>query len=400
MRLAGVITFWVAILALACSLSQTSFAEQDQSAFQLRFIYPTDGSVVFGRTSVSVGAVFTDGAQLSSVEFFLDGTSIGTVSAPPWQIRFDFGEKEMECRLTAVAVDSLGRRAEVGITIAPPLRGDYVSRVDAVLLDVAVTDRNGKLVPGLQQEDFELYENGRPVDVRYFSALERPLHVAIVLDTSGSMTEGGKIDNAREASLRFVSRLEPRDRIMVVTCGPWVRELCEFTSDFEWLERRLERVRARLGAGTPLKLAITKTLEAFDELDGRKAMLVISDGNDSAAAHSPKEILEAAKQADVKIYAIGMPASNDNYEEWLEKSKAAELLRDIAGLTGGRPFFPRSPAELPDVFSTIFDELRSQYSLGYSPSGKMDGRWRSIEVRLRPPGLVARTKQGYYADNR
>jgi Ca-activated chloride channel family protein len=372
----------------------------------IRIVNPAADIYLYGRVPITVEPAPDIRAAIAEMRFYVDGKEAGVLTQEPWELIYDFGDEGRARAIRVVARDAAGQSWEAGILTAPPPESDFLLGATSVSLDVTVTDGRGKLVAGLTRDDFEVYEDGRRVEISHFSAEEKPLLVCLVLDTSGSM-HGEKIERAVEASQRFVSRLKPADRAAVVVCGPAVRTYNDFTGDFKLLITRIGRLRARIGAGTPLKAAIYETIDSFEELAGRKAMIVISDGEDISTTLSPSDLDERARRADVKIYAIGLYETGEDREKWLDSSLSAKLLRDIATLSGGRALFPESAAELPVIFDSVFDELRSQYSIGYSPPASRGDRWRSVEVKLTRAGLEARTRKGYYpremmvrADNR
>ena len=372
--------------------SDTSLPEK---SFAVRIVNPAPGSYAFGRVPIIFEADLQPGVRLAKVSFFVDGKPAGTVTQAPWELIYDFGDERKARTIKIIAEDSLGRTAESEIATSPPTESDFRVGTVSVSLDVTVTDERGKFVAGLEKDDFKVFEDGRLMEILHFSAREKPLLVAIVLDTSGSM-RGNKMDRAVEASQRFVGHLKPEDKAEVIVCGPVVRTYNEFTDDFEYLITRIGRIKARTGAGTPLKLAIQRCIESFEGLDGRKAMIVISDGADNSLRLTPSELYDKARRADVKIYAIGFQDARYDRDKWLQNSKAAKLLMEVTSLSGGRAHFPESANELPTIFDSVFDELRSQYSIGYAPPPAKNDRWRSLDVKIEKAGLVVRTRKGYY----
>jgi len=333
------------------------------------------------------------------VQVFVDGELVGTITGEPWQLVHDFGRGLDGHTIRVDAFDSTGRRATASVTTAPLERSDYYIEANVVVLEVTVTDDHGRLAGGLTRDDFEVFEDGAEREIRYFSAEERPLWVAVLVDTSGSM-RGSKIRRSVFAAQQFIRQLKQADNALIVTFGPDVQELSEFTSDFEALISAAGAIEVEPRAMTPLNQAIYETLDRFEDRIGRRAMIVISDGADTASRVGPDEVHEAARQADVRVYSIGIREIGIGGGLGELDDPAAVLLRGLADVTGGDSYFPTSTGEFLDIFATIAEELRSQYSIGYVPPPLTNDRWREVEVRVKRGGLRARTREGYYPEER
>ncbi|HEX6973976.1 MAG TPA: VWA domain-containing protein [Vicinamibacterales bacterium] len=268
--------------------------------------------------------------------------------------------------------------------------------VELVSLNVTVTDGT-KFVTGLQQEDFEVFEDGAQQAVSFFSNIQQPTALAVLLDTSNSMEE--KLPTAQEAAVGFAKRMRPSDTIEVIDFNSQVRIVQPFTSDVAALERAIRGTT--VNGSTSLYNAIYISLKELkkerarsaDEIR-RQAIVVLSDGDDTSSLVQYDEVLDLAKRSETAIYAIGLRQAESGRPRFKE---AEFVLRQLAGETGGRAFFPNSVAELPKIYQTISDELSTQYSLAYTSKNPLkNGAWRRIVVRVKPPGLTARTRQGYY----
>jgi Ca-activated chloride channel homolog len=275
-------------------------------------------------------------------------------------------------------------------------QGKFRAGVDLVSLNVTVMDGT-KYVTGLQQDDFEVYEDGAKQTVSLFSAAQQPIALAILLDTSNSMEE--KIATAQEAATGFVRRMKKDDVIEVIEFNSQVRIPQPLTNDVSALERAIRQTS--VNGSTSLYNAIYVSLRGLKDERAknaeeirRQAIVVLSDGDDTSSVIEYDDVLDLAKRSETAIYAIGLRQP----ESGRGKFKEAEfVLRQLSQETGGRVFFPTSIAELPKIYEQISEELASQYTMAYSSKNPMrNGAWRRIDVRVNKPGATARTRRGYY----
>ena len=270
--------------------------------------------------------------------------------------------------------------------------------VDLVLVNATVTDRNNRPITGLSEEHFEVFEDRVEQQIEFFSSEDVPLSVGIVFDVSGSMKQ--KLDVARDAVGTFLRTLTPSDEHLLVEFSTNPQVTQGFTTDVSRLQNRL--LFSPAGGMTALFDAVYRGLEAVvsDAVNPKKALVLITDGQDNASRYNYGKLRDAVRESDVQIYAIGIV---DAFNSGLSRGQAGRsVLRDIAEETGGLSFFPNSVYELEDVTTKIAIELKNQYVLGYvSTNGETDGDWRDIRVNLEPPrglpnGLSVRAKRGYY----
>jgi Ca-activated chloride channel homolog len=275
-------------------------------------------------------------------------------------------------------------------------QGRFRSGIELVSLNVTVTDGT-KYVTGLEQEDFEVYEDGAKQTLSFFSHVQQPIALAILLDTSNSMED--KLATAQEAAIGFVRRMKKDDVIEVVEFNSQVRVPQPFTNDMSALERAIRQTS--VNGSTSLYNAIYVSLRALKDERAknaeeirRQAIVVLSDGDDTSSVIEYDDVLDLAKRSETAIYAIGLRQQ----ETGRGKFKEAEfVLRQLSQETGGRVFFPTSVTELPKIYEQISEELASQYTMAYSSKNPMrNGAWRRIDVRVNKQGLTARTRRGYY----
>jgi Ca-activated chloride channel homolog len=272
----------------------------------------------------------------------------------------------------------------------------FKAGVELVSLNVTVTD-GAKYVTDLEQAEFEVFEDGARQAVTFFSRVQQPIALAILLDTSASMDE--RLDTAQEAAVGFAKRMRTEDTIEVIDFDSQVRILQTFTNDAAKLEKAIRSTT--VNGSTSLYNAIYISLkelkkvraQSADEIR-REAIVVLSDGDDTSSLVAYEEVLDLAKRSETAIYAIGLKSTAGARTEFKE---AEFVLKQLANETGGRAFFVTAVSELPKIYEQISQELSSQYSLAYTSKNPMkNGSWRRIVVRLTRPGLTARTRQGYY----
>jgi Ca-activated chloride channel family protein len=278
-------------------------------------------------------------------------------------------------------------------TAQKPFRGG----VDVVSLSVTVME-GSRYVTDLEEQDFEIYEDGVKQQSSFFSKVEQPIALAVLLDTSASMEN--KLETAQEAAIGFARRMRRGDVMEVIDFDGQVNILQTFTGDVSALERAIRQ--ATVNGSTSLYNAIYISLKDLQKARARsaeeirrEAIIVLSDGDDTSSLVAYDEVLDLAKRSETAIYAIGLRPTEAPRRDFKE---AEFVLRQLSQETGGRVFYPGTVSELPKIYDQIAQELASQYSIGYmSKNLQRNGAWRRINIRLTRPGLLGRTRQGYYA---
>jgi len=269
--------------------------------------------------------------------------------------------------------------------------------VDAVNILVTVLDQDGRFVTNLQKEDFIVYEDGKVQEIEQFSQeTDQPLRIGMLIDTSASVKL--RLDFEKTAAINFMRAvMRYRDEAMLVEFDKGVTMLHDFTGRPTEIVREIRELRA--GGGTALLDAIYQVAqEKMAEKKLRQTIVVLSDGDDLHSSHSLEEAVNMAQLAETSIYAIGT-----NKLGATTSKNGIKILNRLTEETGGRVFFPVSDLEMEEAFNQIEKELRSQYSITYTPRNKIrDGKFRELEVRVakarnRPRNLTIRHKKGYYA---
>ena len=256
---------------------------------------------------------------------------------------------------------------------------------------VTVVDADNRLVTDLTRDDFEVFDNGRPQEITIFDNEVRPFTVAVMLDTSVSMTH--RLKDLYAGAEQFLLRLLPHDKGAVGAFNDKIEFESGFTSDRNSLISGLKRLD--FGNQTRLYDAVHASLDELANVDGRKVILLFTDGADFGSRLSSGKALERARDAEVMIYGIGLETEFFN-GQMVVRSKPDSVLNRFATETGGGYFDLKKDADLNSSFTRIAQELRSQYLLGFSPAA-LDGKVHRLEVRVKRPGLKARSRRSYTA---
>jgi len=268
----------------------------------------------------------------------------------------------------------------------------FRSRIDVVQVTVTVTDADGRLITGLAKEDFQVFEDGSRQDITQFTDERVPVSLGVLLDASDSM-RGQPIVDARSAVDIFVGELLlGEDEALVATFNHRARLATPWTMPPSKTRNALASVQP--SGGTAIYDALATTSKLFEQRNHvRAAMVVISDGADTASDHSLIQALEDIRRSDALVYAIAIDSADARESTRVNP----DALREVTSLTGGYTEVVRTSSDLGPATARIADELNKQYTLGYSSSRPPDGSWRSIRVRVRNGQLNARARRGYYA---
>jgi VWFA-related protein len=287
---------------------------------------------------------------------------------------------------------------------APP--GQIRVQVNIVNLFATVRDKHKAIITGLKQDDFQVYEDGQPQEITYFSAESNlPITLGILLDTSGS--EYFMLSGEKEAGSRFLARvLRKGDLAMVMTFDTDVDLLADFTDDRGVLDRAINRAQINAPSGGMIAQGPLPSsgsggtnfydavyLAAHEKLSGeagRKAIVVLTDAEDTGSKLRLSDAIEAAQRTDTVVHILLVAADGGDQD----------VARKLTDDTGGRMIVVRSEKNLEQAFDQISEELRSQYTVGYTPTNKKhDGTYRKIKVEMKNKDYSVLTRRGYYAPN-
>jgi Ca-activated chloride channel family protein len=272
--------------------------------------------------------------------------------------------------------------------------------IEIINLNLSVTDARNNFVVDLAQKDFAVFEDGIRQDLSLFTHENLPISMVLMIDCSASMEE--KLKTAQATAVKFTKTLRPQDLAQVVQFNDRATTLQPFTNDLAALEAAIRKTEA--SGPTALHNALYVALKDLmrdkkaAELR-RRAIVILSDGEDTASLVTDDQVIELAKKSEINIYAISLRQNRPDDRIRQAFSQAEYLVNTLTRETGGRAYFPTSLGELDQVYDRIAEELRTLYSIGYvSSNARRDGKWRRIVVRVpEREGLTIRHKLGYYA---
>lgn len=250
-----------------------------------------------------------------------------------------------------------------------------------------VTDRDGRLLPNLQRDQFAVFDNGKPQEITFFQNETQPFTVVVMLDFSASMT--ANLDLLKAATEQFLIRMLPEDRGQVGAFSDKISFSGDFTSDRDSLIAALDDLQ--FGNPTRLWDAIDASLDRLDGIEGRKIVVAFTDGDDTASDRSRKDVLRKAQDREIMIYAIGLSSVIGG-----SRTRPDKGLRSLADETGGGYFELRRADDLGPTFTRVSQELHSLYMLGFSPE-VLDGKEHELKVRVAVSRAIARARTSYIA---
>lgn len=339
------------------------------------------------KVRVKVAVQSISGGVAKKVELFLDEKKIGSWTSPPFETTIPYAQYAAANYLRATAIGEDDKEANDMRMLRGPSTTVESVRVDVVQLHVSALDKAGHFVKGLGKDDFTIREDGAPQEVSGFEVAENlPLNIGLVVDASGSMEKGMPFVHDASAEL-FKTLMRDKDRGFVIEFRDRPRFLQELTSDSPALQRAARDIRAE--GATALYDAMVLGLYQFRTLQGRKALIVVTDGDDNRSHVEYDTLLRYARSAGAPIYfiAVNIP---------LTDFKSRRITKEIAAESGGEVFSIGSAAKMSEVTKRIEEELRSQYIVAFrSNSTKAPGEYRAVAVTPTKPGVSLRTIRGY-----
>jgi Ca-activated chloride channel family protein len=364
-------------------------------------VEPKDGDFVIGELEVVVEAVSR--ADIAEIEFQLDGRPIGTLSMEPWRMPIDLGEKNVPHSISVVAVDVDGNRATHAVNTQPiPITGDFEVELQQLYVSVY---RGGERVLDIERDRFRVIDEGAPQDLVTFARGDIPFTAVLLIDASASMF-GEKIESAVAGAASFIHGMKELDQAQVMVFSDQLLSTTPITDAREVLTAGLSSTEAR--GGTALQDHLFVALELIAQRQGRRVMILLSDGVDTHSVVGMPLVFEVARRSNALIYWIRISGGNDGPSRdggvsmtsaWKDAAQYREqfdLLTQVVDESGGRILEVGEPDEIGPVFIDILKELREQYVLGYYPNNRQnDGRWHKVKVDVAGEIVEIRAPRGY-----
>lgn len=390
-RLAAVLAF------LSCTLAA---AVTGAGEVWVAFVTPKQDAAVIGEVELEANVIAAQ--EIRDVVFYLDGRPVGMLTAEPYRLTIDLGEKNRPHVFEVIATDVEGAEARSRVTTRPvPISGRY--EVDLQQLYVTAT-RDSQRVLDLEQGDFEVQDEGRAQSIVTFARGDIPFTAALLIDASASMY-GSKLEAARAGATAFIDGMRELDQVKVMVFSDVIQNSTPFSAVRELLKAGLSGATG--SGGTALNDHLFAALELLENRQGRRVVVLLSDGVDSHSALTMRQIDHQVRRSQAIIYWIRLLRAGDAADlESVHLSSAwrgpgdyreqLDLLEKAVATSGGRTIGARTAQDIQPIFIEILRELREQYAIGYYPDNlARDGRWHRVKVSVGRPGVGVRTHQGY-----
>jgi len=378
------------LLAGACGLLIAGAASAQVS---VKIQSPAPDQPIFGPTDVEVGVRTAE--PVSQVELFVDGKLKGTAQKPPYHFNVDLGEENVRREFRAVARTASGATgADTVVTIPVQINDEMNLKLRALFVSVV---RDGRSNLALEQDDFQLFDNGAPQQIVTFGRDELPLTAVLLLDTSESM-QGERQEAVRRGAKAFLDGMKPSDEAMLALFSDRLLRFTPFTSDKKALDSAI--VETRAAGGTAVNDFLYLSLKLLDARQGQRVVVLFSDGSDVHSVLPASDILWKARAGQSLIYWIQLGGKHQSFTSaWRDfkgNDREYENLEKAVRESGGRTLQINRIEELEGAFRNILQELRQQYALGYyATNAKGDGSWHKVNVQLKGGGGRVRTREGY-----
>ena len=345
-----------------------------------------------GRTGVAgtvriVAQIVTDQDKPPTVRFLVDGKLLHTLTAPPYAVDWADEDPLVEREIVVEASDDENHTAKDTITLKPYTVTDE-SEVISVVVEASVYDKNGKFVPNLGLTDFALRDDGELQTLSFASQQSVPVTFALLIDSSQSMNYN--VGFVRAAARRLSAYLKPKDRVIV---APFTTGLLALTGPTDDQKTMLDAIGGyKTEGGTAILDSLAMMAQRMSSQEGRRSIILVTDGYDENSKWSLDETLKALHQAQatVHVVAIGGIAGIS--------LRGQEVLKRIATETGGRAFFPWRLEDLGEVYESLAIDVQTRYLLAYTPASQIDdGRWHAIQIETKAGESIAQTRKGYFA---
>ena len=396
-RRGGACTLPLVFALLLAGTAGSAPAEDDPNVW---FVTPSYGRYIYGDVELEVDTYVPPGRQLLAIELFVDGRSVGTLTRPPYKVSVNVGYENEAHRLRAVARFAGGGQVEATVK-TDVLRVDDDIKVNLQQLFATVT-RNGRRVAGLRRSDFRVSDEGARQELVTFEGGDVPLTAVLLLDSSDSM-RGSRLAAALDGAAVFVDGMSELDEASVMLFSDRLLRSTPFTSEAEELRAALSGVKP--SGGTSLNDHLYLAIQKLEDRQGRRVIVLFSDGADFLSVLPMEEVLPAARTSPALIYWIFLkgaaedevPSFSSSWRDADGNEEEFRALRRAIEESGGQVHVLDSFDQVAQAFGAIIEELRDQYVLGYYPTERHgNGDWHKVRVRVRGDDLTVRTRGGYF----
>jgi Ca-activated chloride channel homolog len=364
-----------------------SRSQRDSSNPSIRITSPLGRTGVVTRVRIVAQIHIPPGQTLSAVSFFVDGTLVATTDAASYSSVDWVDENPFERREIVVEANDAAGRTIRDSVVLPPFEVSDKTEVTSILLETGVYDKTGRFVSQLEPSAFTVLENGIQQRIDLVTRETLPTNLLLLVDNSQSMSR--TMDFVRLAAERLAGALRQRDQVIVAPFNAHIGAITGPTHDGPTITHAIGSMKA--GGGTAFLDGLREATQLLEGLEGRRAVILITDGYDENSTSTVEEVLKSADAAQATIYVVGVGGVAGI------SLKGEYLLRRIADETGGRIFFPPREPDLVAVANSVATDAHSRYLITYTPANqKRDGSWRQIAVDV-PGGLKVRTRAGYFA---
>lgn len=383
----------IILLCFICVISMTTVRTANADSPKIRIVSPEEDRIWIGVKRITVEVEGIDPSFLSSVAVFLDGKLIKEFKEPPYSFKYNFGPAPAN-RTLEVLAHTMSKK-KMRHTITSYYTDDtHTVNVMQVVVPVAVMDKRGNYITGLEKGDFEITEDGVKQDVSYFTTTGKSgFHLVLLIDISSSMKD--KIADVKDIAQVFLKQLlRKEDQAIIVFFNHDVFEDSDFTNDINELSNSLS-IAFPFGA-TALYDAIAYSVKLLKSIIGQNIIILFSDGEDNSSAIDPYTLMKIVERSNSVIYSIGRQM--DDYNQY------QDLLKQIANSSGGMPFFFDETSDIQKLYQKIRQDIQAKYVLQFSPKrNNKENRFRKIEVELSDTAksrlgkkCKIRTMKGYY----
>lgn len=360
--------------------------EAQEPALTVRITSPLGRTGLNGPVRI-VAQVRGASAAPLQVKFFVDQELLQTVEQAPWAVEWTDANPFDRREITVEVLDAAGNRASDAVVLEP-LEVNETAQVTSVLVEAMVTDANGRSVPDLGVSAFRLFEDGAPQVLELASQEEVGATFALLVDSSGSMSR--RMDFVQRTAATLSGYMRPLDRMIVAPFSKALGATTGPTADRPTIVEAIEAIRP--AGGTAILDSLISVAGTLQAAEGRRAIVLITDGYDEHSAATFDDALRAVKDAHATVYVVGIGGVAGI------SIKGERLLRQLADETGGRSFFPSRDEQLLAVHDRLADDVQNRYLLSYTPSNQnIDGSWRAISVEAENPSLSVKARPGYFA---